>query len=112
MENILLELMESNKNSAHVKLEDGREATVNVKNLVPLLDGDIDTQEDVELIELEDTPEDSTNKQIDDSDSDIEDMVGSPGEIDKPIEEVIPSTLNSPVEGRSKTNDNRGMTPI
>ena len=71
--------MESNKNSAHVKLENGREATVAIKNLAPLLDGDIDTQEDVELIELEDTRYYSTNKQRDESDSEMEDMVARPG---------------------------------
>ena len=39
-------------------------------------------------------------------------MVARPGEIDEPIEDVMPVILNSPVEGGSETNDDRGITPL
>ena len=64
-----VKLVSSNKDIAHVKLSNGKDITVKVKDLYPILDGDEEYSHNQDLIEL-DTVQESVDD-MEDTDSDI-----------------------------------------
>ena len=78
---------------------------MNIKNLARFSDGDVDIQDDIELIELKDTPEDAPDLKNADSDSDIEEIMPDKTPV------IIPVTMRSIADGGSETNDIQAMTP-